>query len=122
MASRGRLLHLIAAGWAVGLAISSCWAASCANTAWAGKHLAGPARGIFSALLFAPVVALPALRRLQRCDLDAWPSAPAPASAWGARRWVCVALLLLVVVPRLLLAGWSAWQRRRLGRAVRIIA
>ena len=121
-----QLLHLSAAGWAVGLAISIVMGGIVREyrVGWESTLLGVREVHAFLSALFAPVVALLPFEAFSVADLERMAfRSGASIGLLEARRWVWmyVALLLLVVVvPRLLLAGWSALQRRRLGRAVRI--
>lgn len=116
------LLHLAAAGWAVGLACSVLAGGLVREyrVGWESTLLdLGSVHAILS-VLFAPVVALLPFDAFTAADLQRMAfSSPQPAGVAEARRWVWmyVALLgLLVVLPRLLLAGWTAWRGQRLRR------
>jgi hypothetical protein len=121
-----QLLHLSAAGWAVGLAASIVLGGIVREyrVGWESTLLdVGQVHAVLSAL-FAPVVALLPFEPFTLADLDRMAfRSGAHIGLEEARRWVWmyVALLgIVVVAPRLLLAGWTAWQRRRAARAVRI--
>jgi hypothetical protein len=117
-----QLLHLAAAGWAVGLACSVVAGGLVREyrVGWESTLLdPGSVHAILS-VLFAPVVALLPFDAFSAADLQRMAfSSQQPAGVAEARRWVWmyVALLgLLVVLPRLLLAAWTAWRGRRLRR------
>lgn len=121
-----QLMHLTAAGWAVGLALSILVGGLVRQyrVGWESTLLDLGQVHAFLQFLFAPVVALLPFEGFSAADLQRMAFASGAAiGVEEARRWVWmyVALLALVVVlPRALLAAWAAWRRRRLGRAVRI--
>lgn len=121
-----QLLHLTAAGWAIGLALSILVGGLVRQyrVGWESTLLDLGQVHAFLQFLFAPVVALLPFEGFSAADLQRMAfGSGAAIGVEEARRWVWmyVALLLLVVVvPRALLAGWAAWRRRGLGRAVRI--
>lgn len=119
-----QLLHLGAAGWALGLVLSILMGGLVREyrVGWESTLLDVGQVHAFLAVLFAPVVALLpfdpfAVADLQRMAFSSGAAVPlAEARRWV---WMYVALLLLaVVLPRLLLAAWAAWRRHRLGRTV----
>jgi hypothetical protein len=121
-----QLLHFTAAGWAVGLALSIALGGLVRQyrIGWESTLLdLGQVHG-FLRFLFAPVVALPWFEPFSAQELARLAFASgAPIGVDEARRWVWMylALLVLVVVlPRTLLALWAAWRRQRLARAVAI--
>ena len=121
-----QLLHLSAAGWALGLAFSIILGGLVREyrVGWESTLLDLGQVHAFLSALFAPVVLLLPFDPFSAGDLQrmAFRSGAAVAPGEAARWvWMYVALLaLVVVVPRLLLAGWTAWRRQRAGRAVRI--
>ena len=121
-----QLLHLSAAGWALGLAFSIVLGGvvRAYRVGWESTLLEVGQVHAFLSVLFAPVVALLPFEPFSIADLQRMAFASgADVGAGEARRWVWmyVALLfVLVIVPRVALALWTAWQRRRLGRAIRI--
>jgi hypothetical protein len=121
-----QLLHVCAAGWALGLALSIVLGGVVREyrVGWESTLLDVQQVHALLAALFAPVVALLPFDAFSVADLQRMAfRSGAVIGVDEARRWVWmyVALLFVVViVPRLLLAAWTAWQRRRLGRAVRI--
>lgn len=120
------LLHLCAAGWGAGIALSIVVGGLVREyrVGWESTLLGVDQVHAILAVLFAPVVALLPLQPFSVADLQRMAfDAQAAATVADARRWVWMAialLLLVVVVPRLLLAGWAAWQRHRGARAVAI--
>lgn len=121
-----QLLHLCAAGWALGLAFSIVLGGIVREyrVGWESTLLGVEQVHGFLSALFAPVVALLPFDPFSVADLERMAfRSGAHVGLDEARRWVWmyVALLFVVViVPRVLLAGWTAWQRRRGSRAVRI--
>jgi hypothetical protein len=121
-----QLLHLTAAGWAIGLAVSIILGGLVRQyrVGWESTLLdLGQVHAILSAL-FAPVVAWLPFEGFSQADLQRMAFASgAPIGVAEARRWVWMYLALLalvVLLPRALLASWAAWRRHRLGRAVGI--
>lgn len=121
-----QLLHLCAAAWAVGLAISIVLGGVVREyrVGWESTLLDVRQVHGFLQVLFAPVVALLPFEPFSVADLQRMAfRSQQPVEVGEARRWIWmyVALLaVLVIVPRLLLAGAAGWQRRRAARAVRI--
>jgi hypothetical protein len=120
------LLHLCAAGWAAGIALSIVIGGVVREyrVGWESTLLdVGQVHAILD-FLFAPVAALLPLQPFSIADLQRMAfHAPAVVGVADARRWVwmSVALLgLVVVLPRALLAAWAGWQRHRRARAVGI--
>jgi hypothetical protein len=121
-----QLLHLAAGGWALGLALSIVLGGLVRQyrVGWESTLLDLSQVHAFLRVLFAPVVALLpfdafSVGDLQRMAFHAGARVPVDE----ARRWVWMYLALLflvVLLPRALLAAWTAFQRRRLGRSVRI--
>jgi len=121
-----QLLHLSAAGWALGLGISIVIGGLVRQyrIGWESTLLDPPQVHAFLTTLFAPVVALLPVPGFSPDDVQRLRfESGAAIGLEEARRWVWMYLALLglvVAVPRVLLAAWAAWRRRRLGRAVRI--
>jgi hypothetical protein len=121
-----QLLHLCAAGWAVGLAVSVVLGGIVREyrVGWESTLLGVTQVHAFLSAVFAPVVALLPFDAFTVADLQRMAfRSGANIGVEEARRWVWmyVALLFVVVVaPRLVLAAWTAWQRRRGSRAIRI--
>jgi hypothetical protein len=121
-----QVLHATAAGWAAGLGLSIVLGGLVRQyrVGWESTFLdAGQVHGVLSTL-FAPVVAL--------TPIDGFTVAEVQRMAFGsgaaigvaeARHWVGLYLALLalaVVLPRVALALFAGWRRRRLDRDVRI--
>ncbi|HSV81979.1 MAG TPA: DUF3482 domain-containing protein [Ramlibacter sp.] len=121
-----QLLHLSAAGWALGLGISIVIGGLVRQyrIGWESTLLDPPQVHAFLTTLFAPVVALLPVPGFSADDVQRLRfGSGAAIGLEEARRWVWMYLALLglvVAVPRVLLAAWAAWRRRQLGRAVRI--
>jgi hypothetical protein len=121
-----QLLHLTAAGWALGFAFSILVGGIVREyrVGWESTLLSVEQVHAFLRALFAPVVALLPFEPFSVADLQRMAfQSGAAIGVEEARRWVWmyVALLfVLVIVPRVLLAGWAAWQRRRRSRAIAI--
>jgi hypothetical protein len=121
-----QLLHLCAAGWALGLAFSIVMGGIVREyrVGWESTLLGVAQVHALLSALFAPVVALLPFDAFSVADLERMAFRSGAAIAVDeARRWIWmyVALLgIVVVVPRLLLASGAAWTRRRRGRAIRI--
>jgi len=121
-----QLLHLSAAGWALGLAISIVLGGIVREyrVGWESTLLGVGQVHAFLRALFAPVVALLPFESFSVADLQRMSfQSGAVVGVEEARRWVWmyIALLfLLVVIPRAVLAAWTGWRRRRQVRAIRI--
>jgi hypothetical protein len=121
-----QLLHLCAAGWALGLAASIVLGGIVREyrVGWESTLLGVDQVHAFLSTLFAPVVALLPFESFSVADLQRMAfRSGADIGVDEARRWVWmyVALLAVVVVaPRLLLAAFTAWQRKRRGRSIAI--
>jgi hypothetical protein len=116
----GRTVHLAAAAFALG-AIASLYARGLLNeyaAGWESTFL--DARQVHSLLsvLFAPAMAVFPLQGFSLADVQALRFVQEPSPAGGAR-WVhlyAATLLLLVVLPRLVLAIVSSLRAARLAR------
>jgi len=114
----GRTVHLAAAAFALG-AIASLYARGMVNqyaAGWESTFLdAGQVHSLLS-VLFAPALAMLPLQGFSLADIQALRFVQEPSPAGGAR-WVhlyAATLLLLVVLPRLVLALVSALRARRI--------
>lgn len=120
------VLHLTAAGWAVGLAISIVLGGLVREyrVGWESTLLDLPQVHAFLSVLFAPVVALLPLEPFSVAELQRMHfRSGAAIGVDEARRWIWLYLALLalmVVLPRLVLAAFASWRARLLGRTVRI--
>jgi hypothetical protein len=121
-----QLLHLCAAGWALGLAVSIVMGGIVREyrVGWESTLLGVGQVHAFLSVLFAPVVALLPFDPFSVADLQRMAfRSGADIGVAEARRWVWMYVALLgvvVVAPRLLLAAFTAWQRRRRGRSIAI--
>lgn len=113
-----QLLHGTAAAWAIGLGLSIVIGGLVRQyrVGWESTLLDLPQVHAFLQALFAPVVALLPFDAFSAADLQRMHFASGQEIATGeARRWVGMYLALLalvIVLPRLLLAGVLAWRRR----------
>lgn len=114
----GRTLHLAAAMFALG-ALLSLYARGFLTeyrAGWESTFLgAGQVHAILS-VLFAPAMAILPLQGFSLAEIEALRFSN-PPSAIGGARWVHlygVTLLLLVIVPRLVLAAIDHWRARRI--------
>lgn len=120
-----QLLHLAAAGWAAGLALSIVIGGLVRQyrVGWESTLLDVHQVHAFLSVLFAPVVALLPFEAFTVADLQRMAFGAGGVGVDEARRWVWMYLALLavlVIVPRLLLAAAAAWRGRKLASAVRI--
>ncbi len=112
-----RTLHLGAALFAVGAVLSLYARGYVAqySAGWESTFLnAGQVHALL-AMLFAPAVAVFQLQGFSIADIEALRFGQAPFALGGAR-WVhlyAATLLLLVVLPRALLAGAGHWRARK---------
>ncbi|MES2316822.1 MAG: DUF2868 domain-containing protein [Pseudomonadota bacterium] len=113
-----RTVHLSAAMFAIG-AMLSLYARGFLSeyrAGWESTFLdAGQVRAILS-VVFAPALAVFPLQGFSLADIEALRFAGPPSASDGAR-WVHLygaTMLLLVVLPRLALAGFAHWRARRL--------
>lgn len=119
-----RILHLSAAAWGVGVALSIVLGGLVREyrIGWESTLLDLPQVHGFLRALFAPVVAFTSaepfsLEELARLHFGSG----AEVGRGEARRWVFLYLALIglvVVLPRVLLAGWSGWRQRWLAGAI----
>lgn len=120
------LLHTSALAWALGVALSIAIGGLVREyrVGWESTLLELPQVHAFLRLLFAPVTALLPIEPFTMAELARLHfRSGAEVGPEQARRWVglYIGLLLLVVaVPRALLALHAAWRRWQLGRALRI--
>jgi hypothetical protein len=122
-----RVLHLCAAGWALGVAVSVFAGGVLArySVQWESTFLdAGQVHQVLR-LLFSPVTALFPGARISLDEVRSLEAGAGQAAAHVgvARRWVflnAMLLALVVVLPRLVLGGFSLWRERSLARRVAI--
>jgi hypothetical protein len=121
-----RILHFSAAAWAVGVMLSLAWhgIGSEYRVGWESTWLQAPQVRWLANAISAPGRAVTQLAPFGTDEIErlhGWPGAGQPLSG----RWVLLYIAFLfavVVLPRLLLAAWSAWRAMRLARAVRVDA
>lgn len=119
-----RTIHLAAAAFATG-AIASLYARGLLTeyvVGWESTFL--DARQVHAVLawLFAPALAVFPLDGFTPADIERLRFSQTPSHMGGAH-WVhlyAATLLLLVILPRLLLAGFAAWRSTRLSRRIAI--
>ena len=122
-----RVLHLAAAAWALGVALSlfagGVWASY--GVQWESTFLSAQDVHRVLSVVFAPVTAIfPSTSFSLEEVRNLRTPGPIPALAAGSenligRRWVflyAALLALAVVLPRLLLALWALWRERSLSR------
>ncbi|MCC2958802.1 DUF2868 domain-containing protein [Massilia sp. IC2-477] len=116
-----RTIHLAAACFALG-AIASLYARGLLNqyvVGWESTFLDGRQVHTLLSWLFMPAMnAFPFLQGFSLAEVELLRHGRTLTAASGAR-WVHLygaTLLLLVVLPRLVLAGFAAWRARRLAR------
>jgi hypothetical protein len=115
-----RTIHLAAAMFAVG-ALLSLYARGFLSeyrAGWESTFLSAQQVHAALSLLFAPALAVLPLQGFSLADIESLNFAR-PQSAAGGARWVHLygaTLVLLVVLPRLALAGFAHWKARRLVR------
>ncbi|MFC5547793.1 DUF2868 domain-containing protein [Massilia aerilata] len=116
----GRTVHLAAAAFALG-AIASLYARALLNqyaAGWESTFLDAAQVHALLSFLFAPAMAVFQLQGFSLADVQALRFVQEPSPAGGAR-WVhlyAATLLLLVVLPRLVLAIVSSLRASRLAR------
>lgn len=115
-----RTVHLAAAMFAAG-ALLSLYARGFLSeyrAGWESTFLSAEQVHAILSTLFAPALALFPLQGFSTAEIEALRFSQVPSAAGGAR-WVHLygaTLLLLVVLPRLVLAGVAHWKARRLAR------
>jgi hypothetical protein len=121
-----RILHTCAAAWAVGVALSIVLGGLVREyrVGWESTLLDLPQVHLLLRVLFAPVVAVLPIEPFSQAELARLHfGSGLEVGRLEARRWVglYVALLVvLVVVPRTLLALWAAFRQYRLSRGIAI--
>ncbi|MDE2413571.1 MAG: DUF2868 domain-containing protein [Comamonadaceae bacterium] len=113
------VLHLCAAAWAAGIALSLLLRGLVVSYrfGWESTFLdAGQVHAIVG-LLFAPLTLLFGLAPFSLQEVAATQNFAGEGAAGARWVWMYVGLLALVVVlPRLLLAAWAGWHQARLAR------
>jgi hypothetical protein len=126
-----RVMHLAAAAWALGVALSlffgGVWASY--GVQWESTFLGAADVHAFLSVLFKPVTALfpwASFSLEEVRSLRAAGPMPSPRDAvdnFTGRRWVFLYTMLLglaIVLPRLVLAIVAWWRERKLAREVRL--
>ncbi|RYF39245.1 MAG: DUF3482 domain-containing protein, partial [Comamonadaceae bacterium] len=119
-----RVLHLAAAGWAAGVALSLLARGLVVQyrVGWESTWLSAEQVHAVLGLLFLPAVALFGFAPLSLQEVAAL-QVQAGGGHAPERRWVLMVaalLLLVVILPRLALAAWAWWRERREARAVEL--
>lgn len=118
LARLGRTLHLGSALFAIGAVLSLYARGYVAqySAGWESTFLdAAQVHALLSAL-FMPAMAIFPLQGFSLADIEALRFGKAPSSPLGGARWVhlyAATLFLLVVLPRLLLAGAAQWRVKK---------
>jgi len=117
-----RVLHLAAAGWAAGVALSLIARGAFVEyqVGWESTWFDAAQVHAFLSLLLKPAVVLLGVAPLSLQEV-AQLELSRNSVPEVARRWVylyATLLLLIVIVPRLLLAGFAGWRERRHARAI----
>ncbi|GAA6118913.1 DUF2868 domain-containing protein [Acidovorax sp. FG27] len=118
-----RVLHLCAAAWGAGIALSLLLRGLVVRYqfGWESTFLDVPQVHAVTTVLFWPLTALFGLAPFSPQEIAAtrdFAGTGAEGSRWV---WMYVGLLLLMVVlPRLALAGWARWRERALVRDLRL--
>ncbi|MBG6074915.1 DUF2868 domain-containing protein [Polaromonas sp. CG_9.11] len=121
LARLGRTLHLGSALFAIGAVLSLYARGYVAqySAGWESTFLdAGQVHALLSAL-FMPAMAIFPLQGFSLADIEALRFGQVPSPPVDGARWVhlyAATLLLLVVLPRLLLAGAAQWRVKRESR------
>ncbi len=121
LARLSRTLHLSAAAFAVG-AVASLYVRGVLSqyqAGWESTFLDAQQVHAVLAMLFAPATAVFPLQGFSLAEVEALHFGPSTASAQEGARWVhlyAADILLLVVLPRLLLAAFAHLQARKLVR------
>jgi len=114
----GRTLHLAAAMFALGATLSLYARGFLTEyrAGWESTFLGAEQVHAILSVLFAPAMAILPLQGFSLAEIEALRFSN-PPSAVGGARWVHLygmTLLLLVIVPRLLLAAIDHWRARRM--------
>jgi hypothetical protein len=121
-----KVLHSSAAAWAIGVALSIAIGGLVREyrVGWESTLLELPQVHAILRTVFAPVVALLPLEPFSLADLQRMHFGSGVEVARDeARRWVMLyiaLLMIVVVVPRALLAAYAGWRQRRASRAIRV--
>ncbi|MBS0507332.1 MAG: DUF2868 domain-containing protein [Proteobacteria bacterium] len=113
------VLHLCAAAWAMGLALSLLLRGLVVSYrfGWESTFLDAAQVHAIVGLLFAPLTLLFGLTPFSLQEIAATQNFAGEGAAGARWVWMYVGLLALVVIaPRLLLAAWAGWRQARLAR------
>ncbi|WP_404299929.1 DUF2868 domain-containing protein [Alicycliphilus denitrificans] len=113
------VLHLCAAAWAAGIALSLLLRGLVVSYrfGWESTFLDAAQVHAIVSLLFAPLTLLFGLAPFSLPEVAATQNFAGEGAAGARWVWMYVGLLALVVVlPRLLLAAWAGWRQARLAR------
>lgn len=113
------VLHLCAAAWAAGIALSLLLRGLVVSYrfGWESTFLDAAQVHAVVSLLFAPLTLLFGLAPFSLPEVAATQNFAGEGAAGARWVWMYVGLLALVVVlPRLLLAAWAGWRQARLAR------
>jgi hypothetical protein len=118
-----KVLHLSAAAWGAGIALSLAGRGLVVEyqVGWESTFLQAQHVHAILAALFWPLTLFFPIAPFTVDEVAALRNFAVPGR--GAERWVYLyagLLLLVVVLPRLLLAGWAAWRAKRLSAALHI--
>ena len=118
LARLGRTLHLGSALFAIGAVLSLYARGYVAqySAGWESTFLGAAQVHALLSALFMPAMAIFPLQGFSLADIEALRFGRAPSSPLGGARWVhlyAATLFLLVVLPRLLLAGTAHWRVRK---------
>lgn len=111
------VLHLCAAAWAAGIALSLLLRGLVVNYqfGWESTFLDASQVHTIVGLLFAPLTLLFGLAPFSPAEIAATQNFAGQGLAGARWVWMYVGLLALVVMlPRLLLAAWAGWRQARL--------
>ncbi|WP_313070725.1 DUF2868 domain-containing protein [Melaminivora sp.] len=114
-----RVLHLCAAAWGAGLALSLLLRGLVVRYqfGWESTFLDAAQVHTLAHALFWPLTALTGAAPFSLAEIVASENFAGQGSAGGRWVWMYVGLLaLMVVLPRLALAAWERWREARLAR------
>ena len=118
-----RVLHLCAAAWGAGIALSLLARGLVVRYqfGWESTFLDAAQVHAIVAVLFWPLTAVFGLAPFTLAEIAATQNFAGQGAAGSRWVWMYVGLLVLVVVlPRLLLAAWARWREARLAGQCRI--
>lgn len=117
------VLHVSAAAWGVGIALSLALRGLSAEyrAGWESTFLdAAQVHRLLEIIFWLPMAVF-RLMPLTLAEVDALRNFSSAGMAGARWVWMYVGLMvLLVVLPRLLLAAWAGWSARRISRQLRV--